>query len=186
MKTAMTAASALPHFSFVRPFALLIVFTLLSIYAVGCGSTSGGTEEPISRLGVVLFEFKSGGANYLSGHDPSGHGEWIVTLKAPDKFSMTKKIGEKETDRGSVKLTEDEKVRLWGMIDAVDVVNLKFPHRDASPDEVILTFRVDDNVGTHIREVLINDAREREAVVGLIEYIGTLIEKYAGEKPVLM
>ncbi len=60
------------------------------------------------------------------------------------------------------------------------------PHRNSSPDEVILTFRVDPNVGTHIREVLVGNTREREAVVELIEYIGTLIKKYAREKPVLM
>ncbi|GEM_PF-1431705 len=181
MKSLTAAASAPPHVFSVRLFALPLVLVLFGIYAFGCGSISGGAEGTISKLGVILFEFKSGGASH-----PSGHGEWIVTLAAPDRFSMTKKIGDKETDRGTVTLTEDEKVKLWGLIDAVDVVNLRPPHRDASPDEVILTFSVNDDVGTHIREVLINDARERETVVKLIEYLGTLIEKYAGEKPVLM
>jgi hypothetical protein len=147
----------------------------------GCAPALEGVEEIVSEKGVILFEFKSGGASH-----PSGHGEWIIKFEAPDKFSMVKKIGDKETDRGTVLLTGDEKTKLWGLIDTVDVVELKPDYRDASPDEVILTFRVDDAVGTHIREVLINDAREREAVVSLIEYLGVLIEKYAGEKPVLL
>ena len=181
MERLTIAASSPPLPSSARLLALLLVLALFCLCAFGCCSTSGGAEGTISKKGVILFEFRSGGANH-----PSGHGEWIVTLVAPDKFSMKKKFGEKETDRGSVTLTEDEKVRLWGLIDAVDVVNLRPPHRDASPDEVILTFSVDDDVGTHIREVLINDSREREAVVSLVNYLGTLIEKYAGEKPVLL
>lgn len=178
MKTGITLISVLPQAPLIRLFALL---SLLAFFAIGCSSISGGVEDTISKKGVILFEFKSGGA-----YHPSGYGEWMVTLNAPDKFSMIKKIGDKKTDRGTVTLTDDEKTKLWGLIDTVDIVNLKPPHRNASPDEVILTFRVNDNVGTHIREVLIGDAREREAVVSLIEYIGTLIEKYTGEKPVLM
>lgn len=160
--------------------ACLSAVVALMLFA-GCAPASEGVEEVISKKGVILFEFKSGGASH-----PSGHGEWIVALNAPDKFSMVKKIGEKETDKGTVTLTGEEKTKLWKLIDEVDVVNLKPDYRDASPDEVILTFRVDDAVGTHIREVLINDARERENVVSLINYLGVLIEKYAGEKPVLM
>lgn len=63
---------------------------------------------------------------------------------------------------------------------------LSKPHRDASPDEVILTFTVEDTVGTHIREVLVGDAGEREAVMNLIKYLAALIKKYTGEKPVLL
>lgn len=161
--------------------ALAISAFLFAIIFVGSTSLSISASDVVSKRGVTLFEFESGGAYHIS-----GFGEWIVTLTSPTKFSIEKKLRDKTTSHGMVTLTEDEKTKLWGLIDSTDIVNLKPPHRDASPDEVILTFRVDDNVGTHIREVLVGDAREREAVVSLIKYIGILIEKYTGEKPVLL
>ncbi len=154
--------------------------SIFTILIFGCASISGSTSDTISKRGVTIFEFKSGGAYHIS-----GFGEWIVTLKAPAEFSINKKVRDDVTYYGVVTLTEDEKTKLWGLIDAVDIINLKPPHRDASPDEVILTFSVEDAEGIHIREILIGDAREREAVMNLIDYIAVLIKKYTKEIPVL-
>ena len=179
MKSETSAASVAFTVTFTVAFTSSILAAIL-ILTFGCLTVPSSASDTVSKRGVTLFEFKSGGAYHIS-----GFGEWIVTLKAPAEFSIKKKLRDETSDRGTVTLTEDEKTKLWGSIDAVDIINLKPPHRDASPDEVILTFSVEDVEGIHIREILINDAREREAVMNLIDYIAVLIEKYTKEKPVL-
>jgi hypothetical protein len=175
MKSEALAVSA----AFTVAFTIPILAAML-ILTFGCASVSSGASDIISKRGVTIFEFRSGGAYHIS-----GFGEWIVTLKAPAEFSIKKKVREETTGYGTRTLTEEEKTKLWMLIDAVDIINLKPPNRDASPDEVILTFSVEDAEGIHIREILIGDAREREAVVNLIDYIAVLIEKYTNEIPVL-
>ena len=82
-------------------------------------------------------------------------------------------------------LTRGEARNLFSFFCAVDIKRMKSSVRPGLPDEVRYSFVLKDGSGTYSKSVWINDARQDPAIVDLVAYLETLIEKYSGTKPAM-
>ena len=124
------------------------------------------------------FSFSSGGA-----YHPEGLGEWRVRLDASGRFEVAHQVMDEVEDFGPFQLEPEENRRIWELIEAVDIPNRKSSTRPGVPDEVQYTFALGSATCLHKVTLWINDAREDEALMALVEAIAALIEKYTGQVP---
>ena len=156
-----------------RTISLLPIFLTVIVLGACC------TPQP--RLSEnQMFEFSSGGA-----HHPQGFGEWRVRLDAAGVFSIAHNVRDEVKDYGAFTLTEGENSELWELIRAANIESLESSQRPGVPDEVKYTFVLRDEARAHSMEIWINDARENDEIIALVDRIATLIEAYTKLKPVL-
>ncbi len=87
---------------------------------------------------------------------------------------------------GAFPLTEPENSTLWQLIRAMGLETISPPQRAGMPDEAQYSFSLaDENGRVRSVEIWINDARQNDRVVALVDRIGLLIEQYTGQTPVL-
>lgn len=157
-----------------RIFSKLLAFIFLSIILdLGCTS-----KEVISNN--KIFEFHSGGA-----YHPNGLGEWIIKVDYSGNLSISKNIRGKVKDYGTYVLSENEKLEFWEDASDLKIGTIAPLNRKGYPDEVEYTFLLTDSSGTKSVKIWINDARENEKIMTLVDLIAGLIEKYAKEVPSL-
>lgn len=156
-----------------RTSSLLSILLIVVVFGAQC------TPQPRPSENRV-FEFSSGGA-----HHPQGFGEWRVSLDATGAFSITHNIRDEVKDYGTFTLTERENTELWELVQAANIEGLESSQRPGVPDEVKYTFALRDGTQAHSVEIWINDARENDKIIALVDHIATLIEAYTGQKPIL-
>jgi hypothetical protein len=139
------------------------------------GCTSGQTG-PDSQC----FEFSSGGAYHIQ-----GYGEWQVKVDSSGGLSVAHDVQGNVTDYGSFSLTKQETAEVWQLIRAVHLEELSSSQRAGVPDEVQYHFKLNDGKSVHGVKIWVNDARQNEQIVALVDQIGRLIQTYTGETPVL-
>jgi hypothetical protein len=86
---------------------------------------------------------------------------------------------------GTFPLSEQDNSDLWQRIRAVHLEEMSSSQRAGVPDEVQYTFRLQEEAAVYEVSIWINDARQDDQIVTLVDQIGALIEKYTGEMPVL-
>jgi hypothetical protein len=147
-----------------------------TVLFIASGCISGQKET-----GKQVFEFHSGGAYHLE-----GYGEWQIKLDTEGYLSISHDVQGKVKDYGTFTLTESENSELWQLIRAMGLETMSFPQRAGMPDEVQYSFSLEDENG-RIRsvEIWINDARQNDRIVALVDQIGLLIGQYTGQTPVL-
>jgi hypothetical protein len=153
----------------------LLLPICLIVIALGASCTS---QPRLSESQV--FEFSSGGA-----HHPGGFGEWRVRLDAAGIFSITHNVRGEVKDYGAFTLTERENSGLWELIQDTHIESLESSQRPGVPDEIQYTFALRDETQVHSVKIWVNDARENDEIVALVDRIATLIEARTGQKPVL-
>ena len=157
-----------------RRFTFLVSLSIaLLLPTASCTS-----QPPLSENRV--FEFSSGGE-----YHPEGFGEWRLRLDAAGALSITHNVRDEVKDYGAFTVTEKENSELWELIQAANIESLGSSQRPGVPDEVKYTFVLRDETQAHSVEIWINDARENDKIVALVDRIATLIEAYTGQKPVL-
>ncbi len=151
----------------------LILGTVLFI-APGCISGQKGTDKQV-------FEFSSGGAYHLEGYR-----EWQIKLDTGGNLSISHNVRGEIKNYGTFPLTEPENSELWQLIQAMRLEKMSPPQRAGMPDEAQYSFSLEDENG-HVRsvEIWINDARQNDKIVILVDQIALLIEQYTGQMPVL-
>lgn len=132
------------------------------------------------ETGHQVFRFYSGGAYHVE-----GFGEWAIRVDDSGRFSTTHEVGDEVTDYGTVSLTKEETSELWALIRASDFEGMVSSTRPPVPDEIQYTFELQEKERVHSLRIWLNDAREDEDIVVLVECLATLIETYTGERPVL-
>ncbi|HID63278.1 MAG TPA: hypothetical protein EYP49_11145 [Anaerolineae bacterium] len=152
---------------------LSIFFLIVVVFGARCTPQIGLSENRV-------FEFSSGGA-----YHPQGFGEWRISLDAAGVFSITHNIRGETKDYGVFTLTEKENSELWELVRAAGIEGLESSPRSGLPDEVKYTFVLRDGTQAHSVEIWVNDARENDEIVALVDRLATLIEAYTGQKPVL-
>lgn len=133
-------------------------------------------QAPVERS----FEFSSGGAHHVE-----GYGEWTLRLSAAGAFSISHNVQGKTEDCGTFTLAKNENEEIWRLIDAAKLDRIESSQRPGVPDEAQYTFALRDGGETHLVKTWLNDARENEAIMALVDRIGVLIESYTKKKAVL-
>jgi len=126
------------------------------------------------------FEFYSGGAYHVE-----GHGEWTVKLDTTGEFSLIHDVRGEVKDYGTFSLFDQERLELWRLIRGIAIEDLESSDRQGVPEEVQYRFVLRDDQQVHSVSMWVNDARQEEGIVALVEELAVLIEKLVGEKPVL-
>jgi hypothetical protein len=152
---------------------LLVFLGLISTLTAGCSHTDAPLNEQ-------SFEFLSGGAYRLE-----GYGEWRFNLDANGQASITHQVLDDVTGEWNLQLTQEENSELWQKIRHSGLQSRQSSTRAGLPDELQFHFVLKDAEGSHDIDIWINDAREAERIVELIDMIGELIEKYTQEQTVL-
>jgi hypothetical protein len=148
---------------------------ILMIAPLVCAAAGEEAREPL-----VYYEFSSGGA-----YHPSGYGEWIVRFSNDGAISVRHKRGGEVTDMGQYRLADGERAELDALFLSLDISGMTSSTRPGLPDEALYSFTLRGGSGTHTASVWINDARDNQAIMGMVSYLATLIERYTGEKPVM-
>ncbi len=142
--------------------------------ASGCSSRQKEADEQV-------FEFSSGGVYHFE-----GYGEWQIKVDAGGNLSVSHNVQGEIKEYGTFLLTEPENSELWQLIRAMGLETMSPPQRAGMPDEAQYSFSLEDENGrVQSVEIWINDARQNDRVVALVDRIGLLIEQYTGQTPVL-
>ena len=149
----------------------LLLIGIVSAVA-SCVEKQKDTEE--------YLEFNSGGENH-----PSGYGAWYVRLCGDGSLLVVHSVGEETKSRDAFVLTKYEARKLFSLFCAVDIKRMETYIRPGVPDEVRYSFSLKDGSGVYNKSVWINDARKNTAIMALVAYLETIIEKYTGIKPVM-
>lgn len=126
------------------------------------------------------FEFASGGANH-----PSGAGEWRVKLDGAGVLAIAHDVQGKVREYGTATLPAGASADLWSLIEAAKLAEVKSSTRPPMPDEVAYTFTLREGGRTHNVRIWVTEAADSQALVGLVQGIGALIEQQTQVKPVL-
>ncbi len=151
---------------------LFLLCATILISAAACTGKSQDTGE--------YLEFNSGGAFH-----PSGHGQWTARLCRDGTLSVRHTVRDNVVSDSVFTLTGDEVNRLFGLFCSVNVKGLGSSTRPGLPDEAEYIFVLKDGSGIFKKSVWIGDAQDNAAIMELVGYTETLIQKYTGEKPVL-
>lgn len=157
---------------YVRIVLLVLLSTGILTTTAACVEKPKDTEE--------YLEFNSGGD-----YHPSGYGAWYARLCGDGSLVVTHSVGGETKSRDVFMLTKREARDLFSLFCAVDIKRMKSPDRPGLPDEVRYSFGLKDGSGTYNKSVWINDAGQDPAIMDLVGYLETLIEKYGGTKPVM-
>jgi hypothetical protein len=151
---------------------VLLLCAAIVISGAACVGKSQDTRE--------YLEFSSGGAFH-----PSGHGQWSVRLCRDGTLSVRHTVKDKVVLDSIFTLTHAEVGRFFGLFCRINVKGMGSSRRQGLPDEVAYIFVLKDGSGIFKKSVWIGDARDNAAIMELVSYTETLIEKYTGERPVL-
>jgi hypothetical protein len=141
-------------------------------FTSSCADKPKDTEE--------YLEFSSGGE-----YHPTGYGAWTARLCGDGSLVITHVVRDETKSEDVVVLTKSESRKLFSLFCAVDIKGMKPPVRKGMPDEVTYRLDLKDGSGTYRKSVWLNDARQDPAIMDLVAYLETLIEKYTGSKPVM-
>ena len=142
------------------------------IISTGCVEKPSDTKE--------YLEFDSGGE-----YHPSGYGAWNIRLCGDGSIIVSHAVGGETKSRDVFFLTTEESRNLISLFCAVDIKKMKSSTRPGEPDEVLYSLGLRDGSGTYNKSVWIDDAREDPAIMGLVDYLEVLVEKYSGQRPVM-
>jgi hypothetical protein len=156
----------------IRVASLFFLMAGIMISPAACHQELKNTEQ--------YLEFDSGGK-----YHPSGFGEWRARLCGDGSLVVSHIVGEETKSEDVFTLTKVESRKLFSLFCAVNIKRLESSVRPGIPDEVRYSFALRDGSGAYNKSVWINDARENPAIMDLVGYLATLIEKYTGEKPVM-
>jgi len=159
---------------------LAVLLFLIGVIALASGCASPGRQDTSKASGNQVFEFSSGGAYHIA-----GSGEWQVRLDSAGAFSIAHNVRGVVKDYGVFSLAEKESVELWGLVRTANIGEMESSKRPGLPDEVQYTFALGDGTPTRSVKIWVTDARQNDRLVALVERIGTLIEKYTRQKPIL-
>ncbi|MCD4783416.1 MAG: hypothetical protein K8T10_06260 [Candidatus Eremiobacteraeota bacterium] len=164
-----------------------IAFLLILVFLLTAQILAGDKKKPADNPGdktqetkIRMFEFSSGGR-----YHPSGYGEWIVKLESDGEMSVSHKMRGRKKNYKSFKLTEEENEKIWKTVDSINVKKLKSSTRPGVPDEVKYTFTLSDGDRKYKKSIWINDAREKNDVMTLVDSLAGLIKKHLKRKPVM-
>lgn len=143
-------------------------------------ATLTGCIPQSASLGDQAFQFSSGGAYHFE-----GYGEWRLRLEADGALSIEHDVRGEVKDYGFFTLSDRENQELWELIQTAGIENLESSQRPGMPDEVRYTFTLNNGTQAHTAEIWIDDARQNELLVALVDRLGALIRSYTGQEPVL-
>lgn len=128
------------------------------------------------------FAFTSGGTKKVVGTT-----RWKVSLGSEGRFAVSRDEAGKTKDVGSFDLARDEAAELWDLIGRCELMTIENPPPSLVAMETEVPFVFALKEGEKSREVPMVRAQvaSTEKLAVLVDRIGTLIEKYAKEKPAL-
>ncbi len=127
-----------------------------------------------------MFEFSSGIAQH-----PSGHGAWQVQLAHTGEFSVRHAIPSHTILYGPFKLTDKENAYIWGLVEDAEIEGLRSSTRAGVPDEAQYTFTLHLEEGQHTSTLWVSDALKNLSLAILVMQLGTLIETYTDQTPII-
>lgn len=127
----------------------------------------------------VAFEFDSGGADH-----PEGFGAWSLHLKG-DAVVVEHRRGDRVARRVTAVLSDAELVELDRLTEAAAFPDAAAATAERTPDAPLWHFVVRRNGGKARVTHDVRPDRADPSVRRLVQHLAVLIEKYAGERPVL-
>jgi hypothetical protein len=158
---------------------LLVV--LLAIAACHVGGEYQGSSmvaEAATQSGETngrMFDFVS--------DKPDGD-DWQVRVRGTSLWASYSKNAKTDKLGGAKNLSDDESVKLWNLIDALDIPSRKPGKADDDNGTVTLRLREPTDDGPHdLYTIYVSRDTDDENVIALGNYLRKLIEKHFGEQP---
>jgi hypothetical protein len=158
-----------------------VLVALLAIAACHVGGEYQGSSmvnEAATQTGETngrMFDFVS--------DKPEGD-DWQIRVRGTSIWASYSKDTKTDKLGGAKNLTEDESVKLWNLIDALDLPSRKQGKVDDDNGTVTLRLREPTDDGPHdLYTMHYSRDTEDDDVIALAEYLQKLVEKHFGEKP---
>ena len=109
--------------------------------------------------------------------------EWTIRVRGSAMWVAFAK-GTKTDELGSFNLTDEEDDKLWGLVDAVDIPSRKHGKPDPEHGTVSLHLReVTRGTAHDLETVFVSRDTDDEDVIGLADYLATVVENHKNERP---
>jgi hypothetical protein len=157
----------------------LLLVMIVGFLACACGgSYAQNTRE---AEGADRGETNGRSFEFVS-NKPEGD-DWSIRIR---DTSMSVGYGNEDTseDLGTINLDKKEVVKVWKLIDALEIDQRKKGKKDEDEGYVMLRMREPGGDDGHdTKTVFVSRAADDEEVIELAEYLRTIVGKYRKEKP---
>jgi hypothetical protein len=110
--------------------------------------------------------------------------DWQIRIRGTSIWASYSKDTKTDKLGGAKNLSEDEGVKVWNLIDAIDIPSHKKGKTDEDSGTVTLRLREPTDEGPHeLYTVYVSRDTDEDAVIALGNYLRKLVEKHFGEQP---
>jgi len=158
---------------------LLVVSLSLSL-----GACAGGAYVPADRESAKANPGEVNGRRFDFVSNKPEQDEWQIRLTGSSMWVGYAR--DAKFDRlGAINLTDEETVKLWDMIDRLDIPHHKSGKKDEDEGYVSLQLKESGQAGEAvvIHHVYISRASDEPKLIALATYLQDLTEKYKKERP---
>jgi hypothetical protein len=159
-----------------RPTVCLLV--LFAVLASACGGAQIA-EDRRGNTNGRLFEFSTAGSEHT---DP--YGAWLVRVRG-DAMWVAKVANGQTKEYGSYPLAAKDATKLWQLIDDLDILGRSSKRVRSKRTAVYQLTLLRPGLTAYTVILPMERGIKEEAVASAVLYIGTLVKRYTGEKPVL-
>lgn len=122
-----------------------------------------------------IFLFNNGGKKESGGEI----GNWDVILDQNGQISISQAIGNEVGFSGMFKVTTEENLKLWELVEALNLRDFIMEDDLAGADKKLYTFNLKIAENEVNREVPINIAKKNSKINELLGYLKEIIPKYS-------
>jgi len=156
---------------------------LFLVMIVGALAACGGSYAQNSRTAEGADRGETNGRSFeFVSNKPEGD-DWNIRIR---DTSMSVGYGNEDTseDLGTISLDKKETIKVWKLIDALEIGDRKKGKKDEDEGYVMLRMREPGgDEGHDMVTVFVSRATADEEVLALAEYLRSIIGKYRKEKP---
>jgi len=110
--------------------------------------------------------------------------DWQIRVRGTSIWASYSKDAKTDKLGGAKNLSEDEGVKLWNLIDGLDIPSRKTGKPDDDNGTVTLRLREPQDEGPHaVYTVYVSRDTDDDGVIALGNYLRKLVEKHFGEQP---
>lgn len=156
----------------------ILLSAALAVSAVLAGCSPGGEYVQADRPSGVVDRGEANGRMFDFVSNMPDDDDWQVRIR-DNSLWVAYASGSDEKQLGTVELTGAETIKIWDLIDAIDIPGRKKGKKDEDEGYVMLRLREPSGEDNHeMKAIFVSRATDDEAIRDLASYLLKLVKKY--------
>jgi hypothetical protein len=156
----------------------------VSVLVALSGCHAGGEYAGSSMVNGDVDKGETNGRMFDFVSDKPDGDDWQIRIRGTSMWASYSKDAKSDKLGGAQNLSEPESVKLWNMVDGLDIPSRKKGKVDDDNGTVTLRLREPTDDGPHdVYTVYISRDTEDEDVIALGQFLRKLVEKHFNEQP---